>query len=68
MLEEKNIIEDNSTSFTIIKKSLAMLNPDKNLVMVHALPEETKAALEAEMATDSAWQNRCCKRNVVYLR
>lgn len=54
----KNIIEDNSTSFTTYnKEDLAMLNPDKILVMVHAMPEETKKALEAEMATDAAWQN-----------
>ena len=66
----KNIIEDNSTSFTTYnKEDLAMLNPDKILVMVHALPEETKAALEAEMATDSAWQNIDAVKegNVVYL-
>ena len=54
----KNIIEDNKTSFiTYNKEDLAMLNPEKILVMVHALPEQTKAALEAEMATDTAWQN-----------
>ena len=54
----KNIIEDNSTSFTTYnKEDLSMLDPDKILVMVHALPEETKAALEAEMASDTAWQN-----------
>lgn len=66
----KNIIEDNSTSFTTYnKEDLAMLNPEKILVMVHALPEETKAALEAEMATDSAWQNINAVKegNVVYL-
>lgn len=66
----KNIIEDNSTSFTTYnKEDLAMLNPDKILVMVHALPEETKAALEVEMATDSAWQNIDAVKegNVVYL-
>ena len=54
----KNIIEDNSTSFTTYnKEDLSMLDPDKILVMVHALPEETKAALQAEMASDTAWQN-----------
>ena len=66
----KNIIEDNSTSFTTYnKEDLAMLNPEKILVMVHALPEETKAALEAEMASDSAWQNiKAVKEgNVIYL-
>ena len=66
----KNIVEDNSTSFTTYnKEDLAMLNPEKILVMVHALPEETKAALEAEMATDSAWQNIDAVKegNVVYL-
>ena len=66
----KNIIEDNSTSFTTYnKEDLAMLNPEKILVMVHAMPEETKAALEKEMSTDSAWQNiKAVKEgNVVYL-
>ena len=66
----KNIIEDNSTSFTTYKKEdLAMLNPEKILVMVHALPEETKAALEKEMASDSAWQNINAVKegNVIYL-
>ena len=54
----KNIVEDSSTSFiTYNKEDLAMLNPEKILVMVHAMPEETKAALEKEMLTDSAWQN-----------
>ena len=66
----KNIIEDNSTSFTTYnKEDLAMLNPEKILVMVHALPEETKAALEKEMASDSAWQNINAVKegNVIYL-
>ncbi len=66
----KNIIEDDSTSFvTYNKEDLAMLNPDKILVMVHTLPDETKAALEKEMATDSAWQriNAVKEGKVVYL-
>ena len=66
----KNIIEDSSTAFiTYNKEDLAMLNPEKILVMVHALPEETKAALEAEMASDSAWQNINAVKegNVIYL-
>lgn len=66
----KNIIEDDSTSFvTYNKEDLAMLNPDKILVMVHALPDETKAALDKEMATDSAWQriNAVKEGKVVYL-
>ena len=66
----KNIIEDNSTSFvTYNKEDLAMLNPDKILVMVHALPEETQAALEKEMSTDSAWQriDAVKEGKVVYL-
>ena len=52
----KNIVEDNSASFTTYnKEDLAMLNPEKILVMVHALPEETKAALEKayEMVQDT---------------
>jgi iron complex transport system substrate-binding protein len=70
MVGGKNIIADNSTSFTTYnKEDLSMLNPDKILVMVHALPEETQAALEKEMATDAAWQNIKAVRDgdVVYL-
>lgn len=70
MVGGKNIVEDNITSFTTYnKEDLAMLNPEKILVMVHAMPEETKAALEKEMSTDSAWQNiKAVKEgNVVYL-
>lgn len=66
----KNIIEDNSKAFaTYNKEDLALLNPDKILVMVHALPEETKAALQSEMAIDPAWQNIQAVKdgNVVYL-
>ena len=66
----KNIIEDNTAAFTTYnKEDLAMLNPEKILVMVHAMPEETKAALEAEMATDTAWQNINAVKegNVIYL-
>lgn len=66
----KNIIEDNTAAFTTYnKEDLAMLSPEKILVMVHALPDETKAALEAEMATDTAWQNINAVRegNVIYL-
>lgn len=70
MVGGKNIVEDNITSFTTYnKEDLSMLNPEKILVMVHAMPEETKAALEKEMSTDSAWQNiKAVKEgNVVYL-
>lgn len=70
MVGGKNIVEDNSTSFTTYnKEDLAMLDPEKILVMVHAMPEETKAALEEEMVTDSAWQNIDAVKegNVIYL-
>ncbi|MGG7059557.1 heme ABC transporter substrate-binding protein IsdE [Clostridium tertium] len=66
----RNIVEDNSTSFiTYNKEDLAMLDPEMILVMVHALPEQTKAALEAEMATDTAWQsiNAVKEGKVIYL-
>ena len=46
-----------STMIATAKEDLALLNPEKILVMVHAMPEETKAALEKEMASDTAWQN-----------
>lgn len=70
MVGGKNIVDDNSTSFTTYnKEDLAMLDPEKILVMVHAMPEETKAALEEEMASDSAWQNIDAVKegNVIYL-
>lgn len=60
----KNIIENASSAYvTYSKEEIAKLNPDKILVMMHALPEQTKAALEAEMATDSSWQNIEAVRN-----
>lgn len=60
----KNIIEDASSAYvTYSKEEIAKLNPDKILVMMHELPEQTKAALEAEMATDSSWQNIEAVRN-----
>mgnify|MGYP002769111608 CR=1 FL=1 len=60
----KNIIEDTSLAYvTYSKEEIAKLNPDKILVMMHALPEQTKAALETEMATDSSWQNIEAVRN-----
>ena len=53
-----NIVDDTSSAYvTYSKEELAKLDPEKILVMVHALPEETKAALDEEMATDAAWQN-----------
>ena len=71
----QNFLIDNSVPRDIVsgadvnKEDLAMLNPEKILVMVHALPEETKAALQAEMASDSAWQNINAVKegNVIYL-
>ena len=71
----QNFLVDDSVPRDIVsgadvnKEDLAMLNPEKILVMVHALPEETKAALEAEMASDSAWQNINAVKegNVIYL-
>lgn len=65
-----NIIKENNTSFVnYSKEELVNLNPDKILVMTHAMPEETKAALEKEMVSDSAWQRiEAVKENrVVYL-
>ncbi|HAX73345.1 MAG TPA: heme ABC transporter substrate-binding protein IsdE, partial [Firmicutes bacterium] len=65
-----NIIEETASSFvTLNKEYIAMLNPNQILVMTHALPEETKAALEKEMASDASWQNieAVRERRVVYL-
>ena len=65
-----NIIQDSNSSFvTYNKEELSKLNPDKILVMVHAMPEETKAALEKEMSSDTTWQSIQAVKdgNVVYL-
>lgn len=65
-----NVIQDDSSSFvTYSKEELSKLNPDKILVMVHAMPEETKAALEKEMESDTAWQSIQAVKdgNIVYL-
>ena len=54
----KNIVQDTSSAYvTYNKEEIAKLNPEKILVMIHALPEQTKAALEKELAIDSAWQS-----------
>lgn len=54
---EENIIDESAAYTTLNKEYIATLNPDQILVMIHALPEATKAALEQEMATDTMWQS-----------
>lgn len=66
----KNIIEDNSSAFvTYNNEEITKLNPEKILVMTHAMPEETKAALEKEFAQSSAWQSLSAVKEgkIVYL-
>lgn len=66
----KNIIEDNSSAFvTYNNEEITKLNPEKILVMTHAMPEETKSALEKEFAQSSAWQslNAVKEDKIVYL-
>lgn len=66
----KNLVQDSSMPFvTYNKEELTKLNPEKILVMTHAMPEETKKALEKEMASDAAWQsiNAVKEGKVIYL-
>ena len=53
----ENIIDESAAYTTLNKEYIATLNPDQILVMIHALPEAIKAALEQEMATDTMWQS-----------
>lgn len=65
-----NLVQDSSMPFvTYNKEELTKLNPEKILVMIHAMPEETKKALEKEMASDAAWQsiNAVKEGKVIYL-
>ena len=65
-----NLVQDSSMPFvTYNKEELTKLNPEKILVMIHAMPEETKKALEKEMASDVAWQsiNAVKEGKVIYL-
>lgn len=65
-----NLVQDSSMPFvTYNKEELTKLNPEKILVMTHAMPEETKKALEKEMASDAAWQsiNAVKEGKVIYL-
>ena len=60
----KNIIEDTSSAYvTYSKEEIAKPNLDKILVMVSCVARGDEAALEAEMSTDSAWQNIEAVRN-----
>lgn len=66
----KNIIEDNSSAFvTYSNEEITKLNPEKILVMTHAMPEQTKAALEKEFEQSSAWQSLTAVKEgkVIYL-
>ena len=65
-----NIVQDDTSSFvTYSKEEISKLNPDKVLVMIHAMPEQTKAALEKEFESDTAWQSIDAIKNnkIVYL-
>lgn len=65
-----NLVQDSSMPFvTYNKEELTKLNPEKILVMTHAMPEETKKALEKEMESDAAWQsiNAVKEGKVIYL-
>ena len=53
----ENIIDESAAYTTLNKEYIATLNPDQILVLFHALPEATKAALEQVMATDTMWQS-----------
>ena len=53
----ENVINESAAYTALNKEYIATLNPDQILVMIHALPEATKAALEQEMATDTMWQS-----------
>ena len=66
----KNIIEDTSSSFvTYNTEEITKLNPEKILVMMHAMPDETRKALEKEFAESSAWKsmNAVKEGKIVYL-
>lgn len=39
------------------REALSQMNPDKILVMTHALPDQTIAEFKEVLATDIAWQN-----------
>ena len=58
----------NSSFMQINMEDIIKANPDKILVMMHALPEETKKTVEQEFAKDS-WQtiNAIKNNKIVYL-
>ncbi|WP_294357814.1 heme ABC transporter substrate-binding protein IsdE [uncultured Clostridium sp.] len=65
-----NIVKDDKSSYvTYSKEEISKLNPKKVLVMMHAMPEQTKAALEKEFKSDTAWQSieAIKNNNIVYL-
>lgn len=64
-----NLITEAESYVAVNKEYIASLNPEQILVMTHAMPEVTQAALEAEMATDPMWQALAAVRDgqVTYL-
>lgn len=54
----KNVAEETKTPFvSYSREALSQMNPDKILVMTHALPEQTMAEFKEVLRTDIAWQN-----------
>lgn len=64
----QNVITDAPSSFSPIDMEyLAGQNPDYILLMAHANPEESLAALQSEFESNEAWQNfDAVKQNRVY--
>ena len=64
-----NVFSEGSSSYIQVNmEEIIKANPDKILVMMHALPEETKKTVEQELAKDS-WKSINAVKNdkVIYL-
>lgn len=64
-----NVFSEGSSSYIQVNmEEIIKANPDKILVMMHALPEETKKTVEQELAKDSWKSINAVKNNkVIYL-
>lgn len=54
----ENVVKETSGPFvSYSSEALSQMNPDKIIVMIHAMPEKTEKEFKETLSTDAAWKN-----------